>query len=158
MQSSVITDGLSLAPIPRVEIIDLTGSDESDNEWTDSEDSTGIDTKSQHPCSLSQSHSKPHVPSPLPTVSQLSLGDSETTLPAADAVGLSSSVSLVLNDVTSISTNTLRGNPGISDTTGASRVRFLHPNLTTSVNPFFVLLSPPRAFWALLLLSRCPVV
>jgi hypothetical protein len=130
LQSSVITGGLS---IPRVEIIDLTGSDGSDDEWTDSEDLTGID---KHPCSLSQSHSKPHVPSPLPTVSQLSLGDSETTIPAADAMGPLSSVSLVLNDVTSISTNTLGG-----DTTGASRVRFLHPNLTTLVNPHFVLLS-----------------
>ncbi|KIM75417.1 hypothetical protein PILCRDRAFT_827340 [Piloderma croceum F 1598] len=115
LQSSVITGGLS---IPRVEIIDLTGSDGSDDEWTDSEDLTGID---KHPCSLSQSHSKPHVPSPLPTVSQLSLGDSETTIPAADAMGPLSSVSLVLNDVTSISTNTLGGNSGISDTTGASR-------------------------------------
>ena len=129
MQSSVVADGLSLAPILRGEIIDLTGIDESDDEWTDSEDSTGIDTKSQHPCSLSQSHSKPHVPSLLPTASQPSLGDSETTIPAADAMGPLSSVSLVLNDVTSISTNTLGGNSGISDTTGASRVRLLHPEL-----------------------------
>jgi hypothetical protein len=113
-QLSAVSEGPPLRLALPAEIIDLTGDDQSDDDWIDSDEAMGQVTHITLPTSKPQSlrpsslsHTKPHVPPPSPPLSpivtQLIHGDSQVvTTSAADGIAPA------LHDVSSIPINSVR--------------------------------------------------